>query len=164
MKAGDAFAMSAEVILSRLLAETGASRTTLRLDEPILGFAMVEVVAEALAPGQASMRGESTIDHRAAATGLWLEANRRLLVQADLLATDFPAPTPLVQGFGVRAQMLAPIERDGRLEGWISVHQAGAPRHWAPADERAATAAASEIAALLGDPAGVLHPSRSSPP
>ena len=133
MTPAETFAAAVQAILERLLTDTGASRTTLRLDEPSLGFRMVEVVAEALASGQPSMKGESTINHRAAGTGLWLEENRRLLVQDDLSRTEFAAPVALTGGFGVKAQMLAPVERDGRLEGWVSIHEAKATRPWSPA-------------------------------
>lgn len=143
------FAAAAQAVMVRLLADTGASRTTLRIDEPALGLHTDDVAAEALAPGQASMRGEGTIRHRAADTAQWVERHRRLLVQDDLLATDFPAPKALVNGFGVKAQMLVPVERDGRLEGWVSVHQAGASRRWSQADQKAAVQAAAEVTALL---------------
>lgn len=149
MNTAESFTARVQEILDRLLAATGASRTTLRLDEPSLGLRMVEVVAEALAPGQGSMKGESTINHRAAGTGLWLEENRRLLVQEDLSRTEFAAPAALTGGFGVKAQMLAPVERDGRLEGWVSIHEAKSTRTWSEDDRTAATAAAAEIAGML---------------
>lgn len=151
MTARERFAAAALATLERLLAETGASRTTLRLDDAALGLHVDDVAAEALAPGQASMRGDGTIDHRAAQTARWLEAQRRLLVQDDLTATEFPAPAALVEGFGVKAQMLAPIERDGRLDGWVSVHEAKAARPWTEADRAAARTASAEIGALLKD-------------
>lgn len=149
MSARERFVAGAQRVLERLLAETGASRTTLRLDDEMFGFEMVEVVAEALAPGERSMRGESTINHRAAGTGLWLEEHRRLLVQDDLSATDAQAPPALTGSFGVKAQILAPIERDGRLDGWISVHEARRIRAWSEADQRAAHEAVAAVLALL---------------
>lgn len=151
MSARERFVAGAQRILERLLAETGASRTTLRLDEETFGFQMVEVVAEALAPGERSMRGETTINHRAAGTGLWLEQNRRLLVQGDLTATDAQAPAALTGSFGVKAQMLAPVERDGRLDGWISVHEAKGIRAWSEADQSAATEAVAAVLSLLAE-------------
>jgi maleate isomerase len=151
MSPRDHFAEAAQAILERLLAGTGASRATLRLDDPALGFRIDDVVAEALAPGERSMRGVGGINHRAANTAQWLERHRRLLVQNDLAATDWPAPLGLTQGFGVKAQMLAPLERDGRLDGWISVHEAKAARAWSEADQAGASTAAAEIRSLLGD-------------
>ncbi len=150
MSARDRAVEGAQAILERLLAETGASRTTLRLDDAAFGFHIDDVVAEALAPGERSMRGEGTINHRAANTGHWVERHRRILVQNDLSATDFPAPLGLTQGFGVKAQMLAPVERNGRLDGWISVHEAKAPRTWSAEDQEAAMRAVADVLALLG--------------
>ena len=144
------FEAQAGTILERLLRDTGASRTTLRLDDSDLGFQVDDVVAEIRAPGQATMRGEGTIDHRAAQTAQWVERHRRLLVQDDVARSAFPPPVALMEGFGVKAQMLAPVQRAGRLEGWVSVHQAGATRHWSEADQRAAMATAHEIETMLG--------------
>ena len=140
---------AAEDVLERLLVATGASRTTLRLDDAECGFHIDDVVAEALAPGERTMRGEGTINHRAANTAQWVEMHRRILVQDDLSATDFPAPLGLTAGFGVKAQMLAPVEREGRLDGWISVHEAKAARHWSGEDRNAAMRAVAEVLAVL---------------
>lgn len=136
-------------IMRRLLDATGASRTTLRIDDAHHGFHSDEVLAEALAPVQASMVGEKSIRHRAAATAQWLEANRRLLVQNDFVSGGPEAPRALRDVFGVQAQMLAPVVREGRLDGWVSVHLAGATRIWSPDDQAAAERAAADVIAVL---------------
>ena len=151
MSPRDRVVAGAQAALQRLLGETGASRTTLRLDDSAFGFHIDDVVAEALAPGERTMRAEGTINHRAANTAQWVEQHRRILVQDDLAATEFPAPTGLTQGFGVKAQMLAPIEREGRLDGWVSVHEAKAPRVWSDADQQAARTTVQTVLALLAD-------------
>jgi maleate isomerase len=138
-----------DAILAQLLASTNASRTTLRLDDAQHGFHIDDVAAEALAPGQNSLRGVTSINQRAAATAQWVEKNRRLLVQDDLSQGEPRPPEALVRLYGVRAQMLAPIERDGRLDGWISVHEAGSTRHWSAQEQEAVLHAAKQVLGAL---------------
>lgn len=139
--------MSFQAIVEELLAQTGASRTTLRLDRPEETF---PVVAEALAPGVRSIRGDSSIDLRAAPTFQFLEREQRPLVQDDLLAADPPPPPELIELYGARAQMVAPIVQGGRLAGIVSVHYAPGPRPWSGEDvatlERAARRVQEELA------------------
>ena len=73
-----ACARSFDAILSELINTIDASRTTLRLDDATDGFHIDDVVAEALAPGENSLRGQTSINQRAAATAQWVEKNRRL--------------------------------------------------------------------------------------
>ena len=123
--------MTFEETVQELLQAAGASRTTLRLDRPG-GF--FPVVAEALAPGIGSIVGDSSIDLQASPTFQSLEHEQRLLIQPDLLAAD-PAPPPeLIELYGARAQMLAPLVQDGRLVGILSVHYAPGPREWTAAE------------------------------
>ena len=138
-----------DAIVMTLRNETDASRTTLRLDDASLSFHSDEVVVEALAPGEKSMRGVGGINHRAAATAQWLERHRRLLVQGDLSGGEPKAPQGLTQGFGVKAQMLALVVRDGRLDGWVSVHEARSTRAWSEADQAAAIRAAARVLQAL---------------
>lgn len=134
-----------DAVLSELRETIGASRTTLRLDDARYGFHIDDVVAEAAAPGQDSLRGQTSINQRAAATAQWVEKNRRLLVQSDLSTGEPRAPEALIKLYGVRAQMLAPVERDGRLDGWISVHEARGPRNWTEQDQAALRNAAERV-------------------
>jgi maleate isomerase len=132
--------------LERLLADTGASRTTLRLQAD---DGMYPVEAEALTDGVTSLRG-AQLDIRSAPTFLALERDRGLLVQEDLLTAD-PAPPPeLIEAYGARAQMLAPLERDGEVVGVVSVHEAKGPRPWTTSDRDALTRATAAMAATLG--------------
>jgi GAF domain-containing protein len=132
--------MAFQELMDELLARTGASRTTLRIDdEPGVEF---PVKAEALAPGVNSIAGDNTIAIRASATFKWIDRERRLLVQEDLLAAD-PAPAPeLMERYGGRAQMLAPVQRGGELVGLVSVHYVPGTRQWTPEE----IAAVEEIA------------------
>ena len=119
-----------EAQLTALLTATKASRVTLRLDLPKYAFHVDDVAAEARKPGVTSLKGQTSIDQRRAPTVIWLDRERRLLVQPDLLLAD-PAPPPaLIQVYGTTAQMLAPLVIDNALVGWISVHHNGGAREW----------------------------------
>lgn len=132
--------------LERLLVATGASRTTLRLEA---GDGLYPVVGEALEEGINTLVG-SEIDIRSAATFHALDRDRELLVQDDLACADPPPPAELIELYGARAQMLAPLERDGRLVGVISVHESKGPRAWTEGDRAELIATAQAIAAALG--------------
>lgn len=139
--------MALQEIAEELLATTSASRTTIRVDRP---GAVFPVVAEALAPGVRSIKDETAMDLRGAATFKYLQRELRSLVQSDCLADPESAPPPeLLDLYGVRAQVLAPLVRDGRLAGIVSVHYADGPREWGEADvaaaERAAERALGEL-------------------
>jgi GAF domain-containing protein len=128
--------------VEELLERTGATRTTLRLDRP---GAVFPVAAEALAPGARSIRDETGIDLRKAATVQFLEREQRNLIQGDCGAGDYPAPPELIELYGVKAQMLAPIVRDGRLAGIVSVHYAPSTREWSAGDVEALDDAARRV-------------------
>src|SRR5690349_21043165 len=98
--------MTFQEIMDELLAATGASRTTLRFDEPGATF---PVAAEALAPGVRSIRGDETIDIRGAPPFQFIERERRVLVQEDVHEHELAPPPKLLAHYAVRAQMLAPI-------------------------------------------------------
>jgi len=135
-----------ERVLEDLREATAASRVTLRLDTP---GAVFPVVGEALAPGIRSIRDATEIDLRAARTFQYLEREQRLLVQDDCESGDHPAPPELVRLYGVRAQMLAPLVRDGRLAGIVSVHYAPATRRWSATDVTALEDAVARVEHLL---------------
>ena len=149
-KNSDGLRKTFDAILAELIETIGASRTTLRLDEAEYGFHINDVVAEAVAPGERSLRGQTSIDQRAAATAQWVEKNRRLLVQSDLSLGEPRAPDALIKLYGVHAQMLAPVEREGRLDGWISVHEARGPRNWTEQDQAALRKAVEDVLRALG--------------
>jgi maleate isomerase len=129
-------------IVDDLLESTGAGRTTLRLDLPDLG-GLDAVAAEAVAPGVQSMRDDASIRNlRGVATVRYLEEQRRPLVQNDCLSDDLAPPKELVELYGVRAQMLAPVVHEGRLAGVISVHHVAGPRQWSTEDVAALQQAA----------------------
>jgi maleate isomerase len=119
--------MAFQAILEELLRKTGASRTTLRLDRPDADF---PVVAEALGPGTRSIRGEARIAVRDSGTFRFFERERRPLIVNDCRASDPPTPEALMEFYGVRAEMLAPLVEAGAIVGIVSVHYAPGPRQW----------------------------------
>lgn len=135
-----------EGIVGELRRVTGASRTTLRLEDAGGGF---PIVAEDVADGVRSLRGGEVGDLRAAPTFRFLERERRPLIQEDLLHAD-PAPPPaLIAEYGARAQMLAPLLHGERLIGIVSVHESTGPRHWSEADVAALEDATARIAQIV---------------
>ena len=138
----DTRAIAYQAVIEELRRQTDATRTTLRLDTPGQVF---PVVAEALGPGVRSIAGDSSIDLRAAATFKYLDTEQRNLVQEDCSAGDFPAPPELIEFYGVKAQMLAPLVRDGQLIGIISVHYAPSTREWTEDDVAALDDAARRV-------------------
>lgn len=121
-------------ILEDLLSVTAASRTTLRLDLPSRGLHVDRVAAEAVAAGVRSIGDDSSIDQRALPTVRFLEEERRPLVQDDCSNAEPAPPQELIEFYGVRAQMLGPLVRDGLVIGWISVHDTAGPREWSEKD------------------------------
>ena len=71
-------------VLATVLRETGGSRSTLRIDDPLRGWNVNFICAEAVKPGVKSLRGDGSIDQRAAATVKWMVTNKRNLLQPDL--------------------------------------------------------------------------------
>ena len=134
-------APSLEAIIGELHAATTANRTTLRLDAPGEDF---PVVVESLAPGMRPIAGDVSFGIRSAGTVRYLESEQKVLVQRDILGVE-PAPAPeLVERYGARAQMLAPLIREGRLIGIVSVHHAGGIRDFT-SDEVAALEQAVDL-------------------
>lgn len=140
-----------------LLVATGASRTTVRL---IVEGGDLELVAESCAPGVASMATGPVVDPTVHPTYLYLERERKLLIQDDCRSGEPAPPASLVQHFGVWAQMLAPVVVNGEFTGTISVHQQGTTRQW----DQAAVAALAAAERALEDHLGVAparHPART---
>lgn len=128
-------------------AATSSDRTTIRLDLPAHGLHVGLPAAEALGPAVRAIRRDGALDQRALPTVQWLESHRRNLVQPHFRDDPKP-PRVLTDGYGVRAQMLAPLERDGAMAGWLSVHSL-TERDWTPRDTTALDRACEEVARLL---------------
>ena len=135
-------------VLEELLATTQASRVTLRRD--VDGPSAFPVVEEALAPGVGSLRDERTV-HLPTQPVVRDMKRGRQVVQDDCASSyDDPAfQAMLVTYGGLRAQIVTPIQVDGRLEAILSLHQLGAPRRWTDDEIAAASAAADRLQELL---------------
>jgi maleate isomerase len=83
-------------------------------------------------------------------TAQWVMANRRTLVQPDVVHTDSPPPRALIELYGVRAQMLSPVISGSVVVGWVSVHSSVA-REWSAGDVDLAEAMAGDLA-VSADP------------
>ena len=141
--------MSIDAELRSLLADSGASRVTLRRETPGDTF---PVVAEALAEGVPSiwdvhapnMPGQPVVVRALAG---------QQVVQDDCVAAfpdDEAFQTMLGMYGGMQAQIVTPIVRDGRTQAIVSLHQLGRTRSWTEADAARCRACADAVAALLG--------------
>jgi GAF domain-containing protein len=135
-------------ILEELLAETGASRVTLRRGEDD-GYAF-PVTDEALAPGVGSLKDERTIDLRTQPVALEVQ-RRGQVVQDDCRAAHHdPAFQHMLDTYGgLAAQIVTAVQADGRTAAILSVHQLGSPRAWTASEALACRRAADRIAGLL---------------
>lgn len=121
-------------LMTDLRAKTNASRSTLRLDDAARGFHVNGVVTEALAPGIKSIAAETSLQQRKSQTAGYLEQHRQVLVQNDCANADPQPPKELMQIYGTKAQMMAPIVRGDKMVGWISVHYNPSTREWTRED------------------------------
>lgn len=137
-------------ILAELTRMTGAIRTTVRLDVPVLSWSVNTPCAEVLARDVRSMRSDASIDHRRARSIRWIERHRETLIQEDVHAdAEMAPPSALSAVFGTQAQMVAPlIMPDGYMIGWVSAHFADCPRRFTPEDRAAIEAAAAAVIGL----------------
>ncbi|MBZ4016571.1 hypothetical protein CCS38_12630 [Streptomyces purpurogeneiscleroticus] len=133
--------------LTDLLAATGADRTTFRIDLPGHGLEVDLTAGEALGEGVRSIRRDASLDQRRLNTVEWLERHRAPLVQPHFRADPHP-PQALIDVYGVNAQLLAPVERDGAMAGWISVHSM-AERDWSDHDTAAVADAVARMQTAL---------------
>jgi len=126
---------------------TGADRATLRVDLPDAGCSVNTCAAESCGPTARSIRRDPTLPQRDLETVRWIDRHRALLVQPDFTADPHP-PRALLEVYGVRAQMLAPVVRDGDMVGWLSVHSL-TERPWSVADQRALAVAVGQVEEAL---------------
>ena len=137
-----------DAVLEELREATHAGRVTLRLESDDAPF---PVVAETLALGAPSLLGDGRVDPTETPTFQLVERERRRLIQNDC-SRDPPHPgADLIDLYGVRAQMLGPIEANGRLVGVISVHDTVGPREWTTTEIAALDTATRGIRELLTD-------------
>ena len=134
-------------ILEGLLAETEASRVTLRQDMP---GDVLPITHEALAPGASSIRDVATPDMARQPVVLLVQQGHQV-VQADCLAaSDEPIFREMLELYGgMRAQIVTPVVRDGRVVAVVSLHQLGRERSWTEDEVESARRAAEQVGELL---------------
>jgi len=142
------FQLTPKVVVERLLADTGASRVTLRRDIP---GDFYPVTHEALAPGMKSIKDGAGIDLRGQPVARVLAQTRAQLVQHDCAAAfDDPAFHRMREAYGgLASQIVTPILAQGRLAGILSLHQCGTPRTWTDAEIARAAQAAEQAGSLI---------------
>jgi maleate isomerase len=138
--------MTLQDVVDGLHEAVGASRTTIRVETPGDVF---PVVAERVSPGVTPIAGEGAIDLRAAKTFQFLERELKPLIQDDLSTDPLAPPPELVRRYGVKAQMLAPVVRDGRMVAFVSIHYLPTARRWSPRDVTLLGEAAHRVGELL---------------
>jgi gluconolactonase len=139
---------AAQALVDELLQRLGASRVTLRIDD--VPGEVFPVKAESLAPGVNSIAADRTIPIRESATFRWVERERRILVQDDILSSPIAPAAALTGPYRARSQMLAPVFRGDDLVGLVSVHQVGELREWTPDEVALVEGAVGRVEAALG--------------
>jgi GAF domain-containing protein len=132
-----------DAILGELLAATGASRVTLRQD---VAGDVFPVTNEALADGTPSIRGVATPDMARQPVVLEVQQGRQVVQDDCLAASDEPHFRAMLELYGgLRAQIVTPVVRDGRVAAIVSLHQLGRTRCWTGAEIEAASEAARRV-------------------
>ena len=137
-----------EAVLRDLLAETRASRVTLRRGVSE-GYAF-PVTDEALAPGVGSLKDERTVDLRTQPVALEVQRLGQVVQHDCRSAYDDPAFQRMLETYGgLAAQIVTAVGANGRTAAILSVHQLGAPRTWTDDEVLACRRAADRVAGLL---------------
>ena len=65
-----------------------------------------------------------------APTHVLIIARKEILVQPNCETAEPRPPAALIEVYGVRAQMLAPVMGEDAVIGWVSVHETRGQRNW----------------------------------
>jgi GAF domain-containing protein len=138
-----------QAIADQLQMSTGSGRTTIRVD--VTGD-FFPVAAETLTPGARSFRDYSMAWVEHAPTPIYdvVSRERVMLVQTDCESDERPPPREIIRDYGVRAQMLAPVVRGGRLIAIVAAHELSGPRQWSSEDIAALELAVEQTSNVLG--------------
>ena len=140
--------LEVQSILQALLAETRASRVTLRRGVSD-GYAF-PVTDEALAPGVASLKEERTVDLRTQPVALEVQRRGQVVQDDCRTAYDDPAFQQMLETYGgLAAQIVTAVVAEEGLAAIVSVHQLGSPRQWSEDEANACRRAAANLARLL---------------
>ncbi len=136
-----------DAILGELLRSTGASRVTLRRDVPGDVF---PVTNEAVAEGAQPIKGVATPDMARQPVVLEVQQGRQVVQEDCIAASDEPHFREMLELYGgMRAQIVTPIMREGRVVAIVSLHQLGRTRRWTEDEVAAATEAARKVGERL---------------
>jgi GAF domain-containing protein len=141
-------------ILDKLRKDTNAGRTTVRVDHQALGFELNTPATESLAEGVHSIKPHSTFDQWNARGIQWMVRTKRTFVMNDCLDPWDPGVAPereVVETYGIRSEMIAPLIRSGDMIGWVSVHYTKGPRIWTKDEINMIEAAADRVRSVLED-------------
>lgn len=147
--------MGPQAVLEELLAETGASRATLRQRSSGGEEGGFPITHEALAGPARSIRNAATPSMARQPVVLRVLAGEQV-VQDDCNACfpdDEPFHAMLALYGGMRAQIVTPLVRGGETVAILSLHELAAPRRWSVPEIAACDRAAQGLLRLL-DPAG----------
>jgi GAF domain-containing protein len=136
-----------DAILEELLSATGASRVTLREDVPGDVF---PVTHEVLADGTPAIKGVPTPDMPRQPVVLEIQQGGQVVQDDCLTASAEPHFRAMLELYGgLRAQIVTPVVRDGRVAAIVSLHQLGRTRRWGEDEIEAARRAAQRVGELL---------------
>lgn len=141
-----------EKLMSDLLRNTKASRTTLRLEIPENEISLDTIIAESTAQGVKELKGNTEIKNlrQTVETVKYMDQHLEILVQGDC-KTAFPTvPSKLIERYGVTAQMLCPVVNNEEMIGVISVHYNDGIREWSKEDIEALKDANVKVIQALG--------------
>ena len=141
-------------IVDRLRTDTGASRTTIRVDCDPLGLEVENVVAESRDDGIRALKGQRTPNLRNGAAVRWLRDNRRTFVMEDCLnpwAAEVAPEDYVIKLYGIRSEMVAGVFRGDDLAGMVSVHYTKGTRVWGDNEVAMIERACEEVRTILDD-------------
>jgi GAF domain-containing protein len=134
-------------ILEQLLSTTGASRVTLRQDVPGDVF---PVTHEVLADGIPPITGVATPDMHRQPVVLEIQQGRQVVQDDCQASSEEPHFRAMLELYGgLRAQIVTPVVRDGRVAAIVSLHQLGRTRRWSEDEIAAARGAAEQVGERL---------------
>jgi GAF domain-containing protein len=136
-----------DAILSELLSATGASRVTVRQDVPGDVF---PVTHEVLADGAQPIIGVATPDMHRQPVVLEIQQGRQVVQDDCVRASAEPHFREMLELYGgLRAQIVTPVVRGGRVAAIVSLHQLGRTREWTESEIGAARETARRVGELL---------------
>ena len=136
-----------DALLHDLLASTGASRVTLREDRPDDVF---PVTHEALADGAAPITGVVTPDMARQPVVQQVQQGRQVVQDDCLASSEEPHFRAMLELYGgLRAQIVTPVMRGGRVAAIVSLHQLGRTRQWTEEEVARARETAERVGELL---------------